>query len=191
MPRAIIGIGGNLGARRAIFSCAEALLSRAEGCTVFARSRLYASAPLGPPQPDYLNAAFAADWEADVPALFSLMRSIEQQLGRERRERWGPRTLDLDLLHWSEGPIRTAELTVPHAELLFRSFALAPLLDVAPDLEPIYGAALLELGGPPPLATPGWLTPGAPGYALHLDPPALSAQSELLVSTVQQCGDLT
>lgn len=191
MPRAIIGIGGNLGARRAIFSCAEALLASASGCTVFARSKLYESAPIGPPQPDYLNAAFAVDWEDDPSSLFRLLLSVEQRLGRERRERWGPRTLDLDLLYWSEGAVRTDELTVPHAELLHRSFALAPLLDVAPELSDLYAPALLALGGPPSLAQPGWLLPGEPGYALHLAPAELSTRAVLLVGTVQQCGELT
>src|SRR5688572_14226680 len=101
MPRAIVGIGGNLGASRAIFACTEARFALEPGCRLLARSRLYASAALGPPQPDYLNGAFALEWSGEVESLFALMRQIEQLLGRERRERWGPRTLDLDLLEWS------------------------------------------------------------------------------------------
>ncbi len=187
MPRAIVGIGGNLGPRRAIFACAETLLAAEPGCSVEARSRLYATKPLGPPQPDYLNAALALAWVGDAPRLMHVLRSVEQLLGRVRRERWGPRTLDLDLLHWSAGPIQQPGLVVPHAGLVERAFALAPLLDVAPDLDPLYASRLAELGGPPPLAQPGWLgssDPGAP--PLTRDPEVLRAHAALLVSTVAQ-----
>jgi len=191
MPRAIVGIGGNLGARRAIFACAEALLASEPGCTLLARSKLYESAPLGPPQPDYLNAAFALDWLGDAHALFEVMRRTEQRLGRERRERWGPRTLDLDLLEWSEGPIDSVRLAVPHPEIARRNFVLAPLLDVAPDLAAKYEAALRAEGGPPPLAEPGWLEPADPGFlGQTLTREDLETRAALLVRTVAECGPL-
>ncbi len=191
MPRAIVGIGGNLGARRAIFACAQALLAIEPGCTLIARSKLYESAPLGPPQPDYLNAALALSWDGNAQALFEVMRRTEQRLGRERRERWGPRTLDLDLLEWSEGPIETPRLLVPHPEIARRNFVLAPLLDVAPDLGAKYEASLGALGGPPPLAVPGWLDHADPGFiGPTASRDALLTQALLLVSTVAQCGPL-
>jgi 2-amino-4-hydroxy-6-hydroxymethyldihydropteridine diphosphokinase len=156
MPEAVLGLGGNLGARRALFNAAIALLDAQPGCRVLARSRLYETPPLGPPQPDYLNAAVRLRFEGEVSELLSLLQRIEGWLGRERRVRWGARTVDLDVLYWSGGPVLTAALQVPHRELGARSFALAPLLDVAPELALEWESTLHALGGPPPLAEPGW-----------------------------------
>src|SRR4051794_26274702 len=99
MPWAVLGLGTNLGARRAILQSAIALL--APHAPVLARSALYATPPLGPPQPDYLNAAVRVHWDDSPERLLALAHRVETQLGRERRERWGPRTLDVDILHWS------------------------------------------------------------------------------------------
>src|ERR1700712_3870484 len=142
MPEAVLGLGGNLGARRAIFQAAIALLDAQPGCRVLARSKLYETPPLGPPQPDYLNAAVRVSFAGEVEPLLELVQRIERLLGRERRERWGARTLDIDVLHWSAGPVQSASLEVPHRELARRSFALAPLLDVAPELALQWGPTL-------------------------------------------------
>lgn len=157
MAEAVLGLGGNLGARRSIFGAAAQLLAATASCTLLARSRLYETPPLGPPQPDYLNAALRVRYDGDVLALFAATQRVEQLLGRERRERWGARTLDIDLLHWSEGPVQHAQLEVPHRELAQRSFALAPLLDVAPELASVWGPVLHARGGAPALALPSWL----------------------------------
>jgi len=174
MAEAVLGLGANLGARRATFRAAGSLLAALPGCRVLAWSQLYETPPLGPPQPDFLNAAVRVAWDGDASALLAATQGIELALGRERRERWGARTLDIDILHWSEGPVRRARLEVPHPELTMRAFALAPLLDVAPALAPRYGDALARAGGPPPRAVPGLLTRGDDGgYAcsLYLDDP--------------------
>jgi 2-amino-4-hydroxy-6-hydroxymethyldihydropteridine diphosphokinase len=156
MAEAVLGLGSNLGARRSIFRAASALLGALPGCSVLARSSLYETPPLGPPQPDYLNAALRVRWDGDVEALLQATQAVEQQLGRERGEHWGARTLDIDVLHWSEGAVQRAHLEVPHRELASRSFALAPLLDVAPELAPMWGPVLHALKGAPPAAVPGW-----------------------------------
>jgi len=156
MPEAVLGLGGNLGARRAIFDAALALLSAQPGCTLLARSPLYETPPLGPPQPDFLNAAVRVRWLGTAEQLLASTQRIEALLGRERRVRWGARTVDLDVLHWSAGPVRSLGLEIPHRELGARTFALAPLLDVAPELAATWQATLAELGGPPPTAQPGW-----------------------------------
>lgn len=156
MPDAVLGLGGNLGARRAIFDAAIAVLGALPDCRVVARSALYETPPLAPPQPDYLNAAVRVRYDGDIASLHALTQQIELWLGRERGAHWGSRTLDIDLLHWSDGPVRTATLEVPHPELSARTFALAPLLEVAPELAGRWAARLEELGGPPPLAQPGW-----------------------------------
>lgn len=116
-----------------------------------ASSRLYLTEPLGPPQPRFLNAALAIETERSPEALLALLLAIERDLGRVRDERWGPRTIDLDLLVYDEVSMQTPDLTLPHPRLTERAFALAPLLDAAPDLVPRYGAALEALGGAPPM----------------------------------------
>lgn len=126
----MIGLGSNLGDRRATLARARAELA-AIG-TVTAASCLYETPPLGPPQPSFLNAALALTTQLDPPGLLSSLLALEQRLGRVRRERWGPRTLDLDILWIAETPWDSPELTVPHPELRRRAFALRPLLDVAP-----------------------------------------------------------
>lgn len=104
---------------------------------VQAASRLYRSAPLGPAnQPDYINAAVALDTGLAPDALLAEMRSLESRHGRVRAAvRWGPRSLDLDLLLYGDATINTADLQVPHPGVSERLFVLYPLADIAPDLE--------------------------------------------------------
>ena len=132
---ALIGLGGNLGDRRAMLrSAVEALV--ADGtCTLLARSALHETSPLGPALHPFLNAAVAVKTRLDAPSLLRRLLTIEVQHGRERRERWGPRTLDLDLLvAWDEqgALVRHHEdgLTLPHPRLLERDFVLVPLAEV-------------------------------------------------------------
>jgi len=101
---------------------------------VVSRSRVYETEPVGgPPQPLYLNAAAALDFEGEPLALLEALLALERDFGRVRGVRNGPRTLDLDLL-WIPGrSVAHERLVVPHPRLHERAFALAPLLDVAPD----------------------------------------------------------
>jgi len=147
MSRAfVIGIGSNLGEREQyLVRAAEAIAPLG---FVEALSAVYETPPLGPPQPDYLNAAVRIQSELMPEALLDGLLAIEASVGRVREVRWGPRVLDLDIL-WSEVPHTSERLRIPHAELGSRTFALAPLLDVAPELAPEYARALQELGGPP------------------------------------------
>jgi 2-amino-4-hydroxy-6-hydroxymethyldihydropteridine diphosphokinase len=142
----VIGLGANLGEREKAFREALALLHATPGCRVLRVSPFYESEPLGPPQPRYLNAAARVESAHSPEALLDALLVIEVKLGRVRRERWGPRTLDLDIL-WAEEPLRSARLTIPHPGLCERAFALTPLLDVAPELRPQYGPILAALGG--------------------------------------------
>jgi 2-amino-4-hydroxy-6-hydroxymethyldihydropteridine diphosphokinase len=129
----VLGFGSNLGARAALIDAACALLCAQPGLTLSARSALYESAPLGPPQPDYLNAAARVRYEGSLHGLLTLTQHVEALLLRERSLRWGPRTLDIDLLRAARGPVVSARLTLPHPGLAERAFALVPLHDVAPD----------------------------------------------------------
>jgi 2-amino-4-hydroxy-6-hydroxymethyldihydropteridine diphosphokinase len=125
----VVGLGSNLGARYATLADAVARLDAAPDCRVIARSRVYESPPFGPvPQPHYLNAAVLVESALDPEALLAELLHIETSLGRVRDVRWGPRTIDLDLL-WSPRPISSTRLTLPHPGLPERWFALAPLLD--------------------------------------------------------------
>jgi 2-amino-4-hydroxy-6-hydroxymethyldihydropteridine diphosphokinase len=129
--RVVIGLGSNLGDRVATLHWARGELARLG--RVVSASALYETAPVGPPQPTYLNAAVLLETELEPRALLDALLAIERSAGRERRERWGPRTLDLDIL-WADGwLVREPDLGIPHRELCARAFALVPLLDVVPE----------------------------------------------------------
>lgn len=127
----VIGLGANLGDRRATLGLAGREIGRLG--RLVACSALYETEPVGPPQPRFLNAAVRLEASLEPPELLAELLAIEQRHGRVRRERWGPRVLDLDIL-WVAGlAVRSETLVVPHPELTRRAFALLPLLDVAPD----------------------------------------------------------
>lgn len=174
----VLGLGSNLGARRALLGGAVALLDGLSGCQVLARSPLYVTPPLGPPQPDYLNAAVRVAWDSDLAKLLAETQRIEAALGRTRDVHWGPRTIDIDILWSSGGPLRAPSLEVPHPGLTSRPFALAPLLDVAPELGAVFAAPLAALGGTPSRAEPSWPTITASGPCT-LATPWLSEPTEL------------
>jgi 2-amino-4-hydroxy-6-hydroxymethyldihydropteridine diphosphokinase len=130
--RAIIGFGANLGERLATMRAAARALSRVS--RIEKTSHVYATAPVGgPPQPEYLNAAAFVEYEGTPGDLLDALLAIEADLGRVRREKDGPRTIDLDVL-WIEGiALDSARLMVPHPRLHERAFALVPLLELVPD----------------------------------------------------------
>ena len=146
-----IGLGSNRGDRLATLRSAAAAL----GVTgaILGRSRVFASSPVGgPPQPPFLNAAVVLESDLDPLSLLRALQQIEADFGRDREHetvRWGPRTLDLDILlvgARGETPIELAELSVPHPLLHERAFALAPLLDLEPNLfHPTQARTLLSL----------------------------------------------
>lgn len=123
---------------------AASRIERIEGVRIVGRSRVYETAPVGgPPQPDFLNGALLVECTLSLPALLEELLRIEVSVGRVRGPgeiRFGPRTLDLDVL-WAEGVILDdPRITVPHPRLAGRAFALMPLLDVAPEAtDPLTG----------------------------------------------------
>ncbi len=101
---------------------------------VLRASRVYDTAPVGPPQPRYLNAVLELETELPPRALHAVLRMAENAAGRRRTgERWGPRTLDLDLLLYGDEIVVTRTLRVPHAELTVRRFVLVPLAELCPE----------------------------------------------------------
>lgn len=146
----VIGLGTNLGDRVSYLVRARAALEKVPGIAVVAASSIVETDAHGPPQPRYLNAALRIETSLDAEALLDTCLEVERSLGRVRNERWGPRTIDLDILHLEGLSLRTDRVVVPHPRLLERSFALGPLLEVMPELVPRWGAALTQLGGAPP-----------------------------------------
>jgi 2-amino-4-hydroxy-6-hydroxymethyldihydropteridine diphosphokinase len=135
MP-AYIGIGSNLGDSLMRVRTAFDSLSRLPQCRLVARSRLYRTRPFGPVQQgDFINAVAGLLTLLTPAALLTAIRGIEAAAGRVRAERWGPRTLDLDLLVFGNQRIATPDLQVPHPGVADRGFVLAPLVDIAPSLQ--------------------------------------------------------
>lgn len=159
----VIGAGTNLGGRRSILRAARDLVAHRFGVADLRVAPVWETAPMGPPQPDYLNTAFALDFDGPLASALELCLDIERALGRERRERWGARTLDLDLLWHASLSCEESGLTVPHQGLRERPFALDPLLALVPDaVDPRDGTSLaavrraLPAAGPPSLLGEGF-----------------------------------
>jgi len=133
-----------------MLEAAVGCLACAPGAQLLARSDTHVTAPVGPPQPDFLNAAVRLRWRGTAHGLLDTLLHVEALIGRVRQERWGPRAIDLDLLWWTGPDVCSERLTVPHPELWGRAFALAPLLQVAPELAGRGEAALRAAGGRPP-----------------------------------------
>lgn len=132
--RVVLALGANLGDPRRQLLDAIAALSRRLGALAVAP--LYRSGAVSPiAQPDFLNTVVVARGELAPEELLRLAKELEHAAGRQEGPRWGPRPLDVDLLLVGELQRRDAELELPHARLRERSFVLAPLLDLLPDLK--------------------------------------------------------
>ena len=145
--RAYIGLGGNLGDRRSYLDRAIRLLEREPGIEVVATSRVRETEPVGyAEQPPFLNAAVAVETELGPRELLDRLLAVERELGRERTgPRFGPRTIDLDLLLYGDETIDEPGLVVPHPRLAERRFVLEPLADLDPDLVLPDGRRVREL----------------------------------------------
>ncbi|SDO08698.1 2-amino-4-hydroxy-6-hydroxymethyldihydropteridine diphosphokinase [Pseudomonas jinjuensis] len=145
--RVYIGLGSNLAEPRRQLETALDAIGALPGCRLAGVSPLYASDPLGPPdQPRYVNAVAALDTGLEPLQLLDALQKIELEQGRVRKdERWGPRTLDLDILLFGERLIDEPRLRVPHYHMQARAFVLYPLADLAPDLRLADGRMLAEM----------------------------------------------
>ena len=155
--RAFLGLGSNLGDREENLRRAVELLGAAGRIRVVRTSSLYETDPVGPPQPDYLNAVVGGRPRPGRPASCSTPRwTVERELGRVRDERWGPRTVDVDVLTYGDESIDEPGLTVPHPRMRERAFVLVPLRELDPDAA---GEPAAEDGGVrwfgPPIVTVG------------------------------------
>jgi 2-amino-4-hydroxy-6-hydroxymethyldihydropteridine diphosphokinase len=132
-----IGLGANLGDPVETIKLARLAINKIAGVREVAFSSLYRSAPMGPAdQPDYVNAVMSVETTLKPLELLCELQAIEAAHGRVRKgERWGPRTLDLDLLLYGHERIASDVLTVPHPGIADREFVLYPLEEIAPELE--------------------------------------------------------
>ncbi|MDD2057313.1 2-amino-4-hydroxy-6-hydroxymethyldihydropteridine diphosphokinase [Pseudomonas sp. GD03860] len=133
MERVYIGLGSNLDEPQEQLRSAVNALQQLPGTTVAAVSAFYSSESLSPGQPHYTNAVAALDTQLPPLALLDGLQAIEAAQGRERKERWGPRTLDLDILLYGNQVIDIPRLKVPHYHMQARPFVLYPLAELVPD----------------------------------------------------------
>lgn len=141
-----IALGSNLGDSVAILEGALKALNQTPGITVTSRSSWYITEAVGPPQPDYLNGCALLEVQLDPQELLKTLLNIEKQFGRVRRERWGPRTIDLDLILFENVILDTPELQIPHPRMRERAFVLVPLTEIAPHwIDPVSGKTIAQL----------------------------------------------
>ena len=144
--KAFIGLGSNLGEREAMIRMALDDLARLPFTLLVRASSLYDTEPAGEvDQPNFLNAVAQIDTELTARQLLWNLQLIEKRLGRARSQRWGPRTIDLDLLLYGSLVVDEPDLKVPHPEIAKRSFVLVPLVELDPlIIHPVSGETLLN-----------------------------------------------
>ena len=130
--KAVVALGANIGMPSEQMNLAIAMLK--EATEVIAISTFYTTKPVGgPEQPDYINAVCILESELPALDLLSLLQGIEKSLGRERIERWGPRTIDLDLIQYGSLLSKAEELELPHPRAHERRFVIEPWHEIEPD----------------------------------------------------------
>ncbi|MBF2097050.1 MAG: 2-amino-4-hydroxy-6-hydroxymethyldihydropteridine diphosphokinase [Gloeomargaritaceae cyanobacterium C42_A2020_066] len=143
---AAISLGSNQGHSLAILQGVVADLAATPASTLLACSRWYLTAPIGPPQPDYWNGCVLLSTALDPEVLLQRLWDLEHSYGRQRSERWGPRTLDLDLIFLGQQRWETPRLWLPHPRFRERGFVLVPLAEIAPDwIDPVSGYTVAQL----------------------------------------------
>jgi len=128
-----VALGSNLGDRLASLHGAVRRLAALDGVEVTGSSRVYETAPVGPPQPAYLNAVIELRTTLGPRGLLEACLRTESRMGRVRGERWGPRVIDLDLLSFDDERVDQPDLTIPHPRMHERAFVLIPLIELDPN----------------------------------------------------------
>lgn len=162
---AFVGLGSNLGDRLSSLQRAVKLLAGTDGIEILRSSRVYETEPVGPSQPDYLNAVVEVATSLGPRGTLKACLEIERHMGRVRDERWGPRVIDLDLLTHGEDDIDEPDLIVPHPRMHERAFVLIPLLEIAADPKLPGGRRVATLRLPP--GALGGVRPFAPALRLR------------------------
>ncbi|WP_041763872.1 2-amino-4-hydroxy-6-hydroxymethyldihydropteridine diphosphokinase [[Leptolyngbya] sp. PCC 7376] len=142
-----IALGSNLGDSLAILEQAIETVSTEPNVTLLRKSSWYRTKPIGPPQPDYINGCITCQTSLTPEVLLAKLHQIENLFGRERKEHWGARTLDLDLILYGDRLINTPDLIVPHPRMQERAFVLVPLMEIAADwIDPRNNLRIKTLG---------------------------------------------
>lgn len=135
MTRAYLGLGSNIGDKAAHLAAAVERLAALPGLRVVARSADYRTPPWGETDQDwFLNGALAIETDLDPHALLDACLGVERDLGRIRERRWGPRVIDIDVLHYAGAAVSDERLVLPHRYVRERAFVLVPLAEIAPAL---------------------------------------------------------
>jgi len=141
-----IALGSNLGESQQILEQAIQQLDTHSEVRVSAVSSWYETLPVGPEQPNYLNGCALLTTSLSPGDLLATLLKIENEFGRVRQERWGARTLDLDILLYDDQVLATERLQIPHPRMRERAFVLVPLAEIAPNwLDPVTGSAIAQL----------------------------------------------
>ena len=145
MNKVFIGIGSNLGDR--ISYCKQAIGGISRFARITEASSLYETDPVGnEDQPEFINCVAEIDTELSPQELLNQLNMVEEKLGRVRDEKWGPRTIDLDIIFYGQDVIEDENLEIPHPRAHLRRFVLEPLCDIAPDfVHPKFNVSVLEL----------------------------------------------
>jgi 2-amino-4-hydroxy-6-hydroxymethyldihydropteridine diphosphokinase len=130
---AYLALGANLGDRLEQLREAVRLLAETDGVEVARSSRVFETEPVGPPQPAYLNAVVEVRTTLDPRGLLEVAQAVENALGRIRAERWGPRTIDVDILTFDDRTVDEPDLEIPHPRMHERGFVLVPLGELDDD----------------------------------------------------------
>lgn len=146
MARCYLGLGSNLGDRAGAVRESVDLIAAGGDIEIRGLSSLYVTKPWGnEDQPDFVNAVAEADTQLEPAEVLARAKMVEVEMGRAKREKWGPREIDIDLLLYGDEVIQTDNLRVPHPGIEERAFVLVPLLELAPDLvHPVTGKRLDE-----------------------------------------------
>ncbi|MEO8892785.1 MAG: 2-amino-4-hydroxy-6-hydroxymethyldihydropteridine diphosphokinase [Coleofasciculaceae cyanobacterium] len=141
-----IALGSNLGDSKAILTSALNIIATTCGISLQKASSWYQTAPVGPPQPDYINGCAILETSLNPLELLEILLIIEAHFGRIRTEPNGPRTLDLDILLFDDLILESPKLQIPHPRMSERAFVLVPLAEIAPNWrEPLSGKAIAQL----------------------------------------------
>ncbi|AFZ04165.1 2-amino-4-hydroxy-6-hydroxymethyldihydropteridine diphosphokinase [Calothrix sp. PCC 6303] len=144
--KSAIALGSNLGNSLEILESAIASLVEIPGIRLNRKSSWYRTKAIGPPQPDYINGCVILEVEMTPELLLATLLKIETDFGRVRQERWGARTLDLDILLYADRIIDLPTLQIPHPRMCDRAFVLVPLNEIAPDwIVPVSGFAIKDV----------------------------------------------